>query len=182
MIFWVEKLPSWLIKEAIGLPLPECNRSSFEEIKRNYIDADKNSEEERAYFNNFSILLKKKLELGNLEIAKEIYEISIELEMDEIKELALSRWNDLSSEEVAMAKTYSGLDLAYDRSHKNSQARREVVSKKIQWATREFFEANTLIRLQKACSHAPENSEIQKRIIKEIYQRYFEHGDGLASE
>lgn len=175
-------VPIWLVKESLGIPLVKISDSSFALVKLAYLDADNDSEEQRVAFEKLSLMLMQELETSSLSRTKEIYELSIEFQIPEIKIEALDHWNDLSSDEVAAAKNYEALEIAHDRSHPSSSARREAIEKQIKFVERDYSKAHTFTSLVKACKHAPKDSDIQRLIIKTIFQRYFEHGDGPALE
>lgn len=175
-------LPIWLVKESLGIPLAKMPDNSFSVIKLAYLDADNDSEEQRVAYEKICLMLKQELRSSNLLRTKEIYELAIEFQIPEIKIDALYHWNDLSTDEVAVAKNYEELELAHDRAHPSSSARRDAIEKQTKFAERDYLRAHTFPGFVNACKHAPRNSDLQRKIIKTIYERYFERGDGSALE
>lgn len=172
--------PTWLIKESIGIPLEHLSAESFREIKMAYVDADEDSEEQHVAFEKLRSMLLTELKTSRLTRTKEIYDLAIEFNIHDVKVEALHHWNDLSLDEVQTAKNYEQLDLAYERAHSSSSAKRAALEKRAQWAEEDFKKAHTFDRMLKACKNAPQGSETKRKIIKEIYQRYFETGSGPA--
>jgi len=165
--------PIWLVKESLGIPLETLPNASFEDLKMVCIDADEDSEEQYVALEQIRLMFLIDLKSSSLSRAKEIYELALELDLGDVKIEASQRWNDLSLDEVKRAKDYEQLDLASERAHPNSSAKRAALEKRAQWAERDFLKAHTLESMSQACRNAPQRSEIKKEIIKEIYIRYF---------
>ena len=169
-------LPTWLIKESVGIPLPECSVAYIDQAKRELVDADPDSEEERAAYERLRDLLDKELKgfKGySLEKAREIYSIAKEFENPELEVEAHHRWNDLAGEEVEKAKNMKELLIAFDKTPKNGSSRRAALEKQSSFALSDFRKAQTKEDLVSACNKAPKESEAQRVIIKKIYELYF---------
>ncbi|MFZ4632124.1 MAG: hypothetical protein ACOYL8_02870 [Patescibacteria group bacterium] len=175
-------VPTWLVKESIGIPLESLSDYSYQAVKTAYIDSDEGSEEQRASLERLISMLATELKSSSLLRTKEIYDLALEFHINEIKVEAFHRWDDLSLEEVVEARDYKELRIAYDRTHISGSARRAAIEKRAQWAKQEFLKAHTFDKLSKACKHAPEESDIQREIIKAIYELYFKDGGGPTLE
>lgn len=176
------KVPAWLVKESVGIPLEQLRDFSFLAVKTTFIDADEGSEEQHVAREKMCAILMAELKSSSLLRTKTIYELSLEFELHEIKIEASHRWNDLSHEEVLAAKDYEQLSLAYERTHPGSGARRAASEKMAKWAERDFSKAKTFDQKIRACKNAPNKSEAKRLMIKIVYEQYTETGDGPALE
>jgi MoaA/NifB/PqqE/SkfB family radical SAM enzyme len=166
-------VPTWLVKESLGMPLEECPANSVEEAKLDYIYADKESEEERAALKKLNAFLLKIITTANIEKIQEVYSLAREFGIYEIEVAALYKWNELARECVDKAKTDEELKMAYEKTPKNSSSRRAALEKKSRWALKSLEEARTLDEYVRACKRAPKDSDTKRYIIKYIYDSFF---------
>jgi hypothetical protein len=168
-------VPTYLVKEVVGLPLENCFLNSIEELKMAFIDADEDSEEWWVVGEKLRSLLVKEIKKNNLEKIKEIYFLAKELEFPDVEIIALRYWDDLALEEVEKAITDEELKVAFGKTPKTGNSRRIALEKKSQWALKDFDAAKNLAEAAKACKRAPKNSEAKRFIVKGIYDLYFKN-------